>query len=120
MQNQERKNNGNGKGNGRANGNGHANGNANGSDYQEKRRPADSFHVGRILVNIWPMNIGPVFRYKAEFRYFYGTGSTGDIPVQVFTDLRIATYKAAKRIRQLERLQHIPGWVRLVKMALGV
>lgn len=132
MQNQEVKNNGNGRRNGRANGNGQANGNShpqanghghgngNGHEREEKRRPVDDFTVGMILVKIWPMNTGPVFRYRAEFRYFYVTGSMKDIPVQAFPDLRLATYKAARRIRKLERLQHIPGWVRLVKLGLGL
>lgn len=131
MENQERKNNGNRKrnghsngnghanGNGRPNGNGHANGNGQGYEHEEKQKPADDFLVGRILVKIWPTNTGPVFRFNAEFRYWYGNGSTKNIPAQALPDLRIATFKAAKRIRRLERLQHVPGWVRLVKLALG-
>jgi len=131
MENQERKNNGNGKRNGRANGNGqadgngrpqangHGHGNGRGHEREEKQKPADDFLVGRILVEIWTTDTGPVFRYNAAFRYWYGSGSTKNIPRKALPDLRIATYKADKRIRQLERLQHVPGWVRLIKLALG-
>lgn len=131
MQSQEGKNNGNGKRNGRANGNGqadgnghplangHSHGNGNGYEREEKQQPADTLVVGRILVEIWSTNTGPVFRFNAAFRYWYGNGSTKNIPVQAFPDLRIASYKAKKRIRQLEKLQHIPGWVRLIKLVLG-
>src|SRR3954454_20019600 len=110
MQNQEGKNNGkrNGRpngngqsdGNGRPQANGHSHGNGNGYEREEKQRPADDFLVGRILLKIWPTNTGPVFRYQAEYRYWYGNGSTKNIPVQANPDLRIATYKAARRIRK--------------------
>lgn len=83
--------------------------------------PVESFAVGRIWVRIWPTGSGPIYRFRADFKFRYPNGDTTPyIPDDALREHGRANRKVRKLVRKLERQQHLPLLARIIRCALGL
>lgn len=83
--------------------------------------PVDSFAVGRIWVRIFPTGAGPIYRFRADFRFRYPNGhQTEYFPDDSLRELLRAVRKTRRTVRRLERNQHLPLPLRMIRYALGL
>lgn len=83
--------------------------------------PVESYPVGRIWVRIFPTGAGPIYRFRTDFKFRYPSGHTTDyIPDDALRELERAARKTRRVVRKLERNQHLPLAMRIIRYALGL
>jgi hypothetical protein len=76
--------------------------------------------IGRIRLRIFPTGAGPIYRFRAEFRFCLENGRLIDrFPDDSLRELQRAVRKARKEVRKWERFQMRPTLVRFVMYRIG-
>jgi hypothetical protein len=80
----------------------------------------DEFYEGRIGVRIFPTGQGPIYRFRAEFKFHYPNNVSDYVPDDALRELQRAVRVTRRKIRKLERIQYLPVWAKFVRHVLGM